>query len=120
VLQTTSSRAVAASCEGYDAQAVVIAPGVTMTRQYIVGELSIRIAGLCPARRPGLAAALTGLQHRVECAPLGTLSSLVSEAINPLTWRTGRRWRRATSTGSNRRQRCAELRDFADGAGLLS
>ena len=52
-----------------------------MTQQYILGELSILIAGLCQERSPWLAVAMDDLQFRVECAPLWALPALVSEAM---------------------------------------
>lgn len=53
-----------------------------MTQQYIVGELSALIAGLCPKHSPGLAAALSDLRRRVECVPLPMLTALITEAMD--------------------------------------
>lgn len=52
-----------------------------MTQQYIIGELSVLIAGLRPGRCSLLALAVDDLRCRVECAPLWALPPLVSEAI---------------------------------------
>jgi hypothetical protein len=53
-----------------------------MTQQYIVGELSILIAGLRPDHYPLLAASVKDLQRRVESAPLTALGPLVREAMD--------------------------------------
>lgn len=52
-----------------------------MTQCYLVGELSVRIAGLSPQQCPDLASAVSQLRERVERAPVPCLPPLVAEAL---------------------------------------
>jgi hypothetical protein len=91
-----------------------------MTRQYILGELSVLIAELRPQQDRALADKLSELQHRVERAPLAGLVPLVQEAIDladAACWRSldggNLDWFRREARGA------ADLREFAVCAGLL-
>jgi hypothetical protein len=91
-----------------------------VTQQYIVGELSVLVGGLCPPAGPGLAASVKQLQRRVECSPVSELVLLVHEAIelaDLLCWRSlelgDLEWFKHEAAGA------VELREFAVCAGLL-
>lgn len=91
-----------------------------MTQQYIVGELSIRIAGLCPNACSPLEATVKELQHRVECAPYWSLGGLVLRAIDVADMACWRSLERGDVEQFRREAaEAADLREFATCAGLL-
>ena len=92
-----------------------------MTQQYMVGELSSLLAGLCPAPEELLGDAVGKLRHRVEFSPLPMLPRLAREALDladTVCW--------AALEQGDMADFCryvgtaVALRDFAVGAGLLT
>ena len=91
-----------------------------MTQQYIVGELSVLVAGLCPDRCPALAECVRDLRHRVERTSPTALAPLVREAVDladRACWTSleagDMDWFSQQAAGA------AVLREFAICAGLL-
>jgi hypothetical protein len=93
---------------------------VTMTQQYIVGELSVLIAGLYPVSGEQLAADVRELRRRVESAPVGALAPLAAEATT-IADRTCWSSLEEGDAGAFARQATAAalLHDFAVTANLL-
>jgi hypothetical protein len=93
----------------------------TMTQQYIVGELSLRLGLLQSAtndQRRAREAAF--LRHEAETAPLAALGSVLVRALelgNRLCWDSLDRGDIAAF--SNQAAMCAELREFGLCARLL-
>jgi hypothetical protein len=94
--------------------------GVRVTQQYIVGELSIRIAALCPVACSPLAVTVQELRRQIEQAPFSALAPLVLRAIDVADlacWTSleqgDMEWFRRESAGA------ADLREFAVCAGVL-
>lgn len=52
-----------------------------MTRQYLIGELSVRLAALRAVASGGPAEDVARLQHEVESGPVSTLRSAAQRAI---------------------------------------
>jgi hypothetical protein len=91
-----------------------------MTQQYIVGELSVLIAGLYPVSGEQLAADVRELRRRVESAPVGALAPLAAEATT-IADRTCWSSLEEGDAGAFARQATAAalLHDFAVTANLL-
>lgn len=53
-----------------------------MTQCYLIGELSVQLADLCPLPCPPLASAVNQLRDRVEHSPIRCLPPLVGEALS--------------------------------------
>lgn len=90
-----------------------------MTQQYIRGELSLRLGGLCESRC-GFRALLGGLRHQVEEAPLAALPELAVEAmdvVDAACWMALASGDLATFDWECREM--ASLHEFATCAGLL-
>jgi hypothetical protein len=91
-----------------------------VTQQYIVGELSVRIAELRLGRSSPLEAAVQELQRRVERAPFWSLAALVCQAIDvadTACW--GLLEGGDVEAFRQEAARAADLREFASCAGLL-
>jgi hypothetical protein len=91
-----------------------------MTQQYIVGELSLLIAGLCPVSREQLATDVRKLRCRVESAPVGALGVLAAEATNVADRTCWSSLEEGDAGAFARQARAAALlHDFAVNANLL-
>jgi hypothetical protein len=95
---------------------------VTMTQQYIVGELSILLAQLqAVAADEGAARDVAGLRREAETRPLAALPRVVVRALaldDGLCWDS---LARGDTTAFTRQARVgADLREFSVCAGLLA
>jgi hypothetical protein len=93
--------------------------GSPVTQQYIIGQFSLLLADLQPARGERLAA-VDALRRAVESAPLSTLPQLAHEAIDVIDaacWVALERGE--VSQFRHYAQAARALREFADSAGIL-
>jgi hypothetical protein len=95
--------------------------GFRMTQQYLVGELSLLLAGLQPAPAASLGEAVGSLRHEVEFSPPLLLPGLAQKALDLADLVC-----RATLEEGDAERFCQclgtaiALRDFAEDARLLS
>ena len=101
----------------------MIAIGMTpMTEQYLVGELSLRLARLCEvAGRTGFERAVVQLRREAEVEPLGSLRRPLVHALalcDQLCWDSLARGEMSAFTSQV--AVCVDLHDFGVCAGLLA